>query len=128
MPITNVFPATATKIGSGTNGATLWVDLGVIPTGQRIWIGNWTVYGEKSETFYLYTNTAGKSASGTTNCTLMGSVAPRAKITTTQDLFKNGSLHVTSIYGTGVEHWWLYIKAKSSTSASYNYKIVHTTE
>jgi len=128
MAVMQTFPVTNTATGSGSNGATLWIDLGLIASGKRIWIGNWTVYGAKTETFYLYTNAIGKSASGTTNCTLIASIAPKAGISTTQDLFKSGALHTTSVYSTGIEHWWMLISAKSSTSASYNYKISYTTE
>jgi len=114
--------------GSGSNGSSLWIDLGLIPTGKRNWIGSWTVYGAKSETFYLYTNNATKSVSGTSNCTLLASIAPKAGTTTSQDLYKNGALHTTTVYGTGVEHWWMLISAKSSTSAAYNYTVLYTQE
>ena len=117
-----------TVSGSGSNGATLWIDLGLIPSGFDFRIGQWTVYGAKTETFYLYTNTIGKSASGTTNCTLLAQIAPKAGATTTQDLYKNGSLYTKTVLSTGVEHWWLYISSKSSTAAAYNYKVLYMQE
>jgi hypothetical protein len=123
---TTLFNLTAS--GSGSNGANLWIDLGLIPTSYRMWIGNWTVYGAKTETFYLYTNKTGQSTASTTACTLLAQIAPKAGATVTQDLYKKGTLHTTTVYGTGVEHWWINIVAKSSTSASYNYKILYTTE
>lgn len=116
------------KQGSGSNGANVWIDLGPIPTGFDNWIGNWTVYGAKTETFYLYTNLSGKAISGTANCKLLASVAPKAGTTVTQDLYKRGTLHTATIIGTGVEHWWINIVSKSSTLASYTYKILYTTE
>jgi hypothetical protein len=117
-----------TKSVSGTNGLSLWIDLGVIPVNLRYWIGSWTVYGAKADSFYLYTNKTGKSAAVTTDCTLLASASIKAGATVTQDLYKKGTLHTTTSYGTGVEHWWIYIKAKSSTAAAYNYKVVYTQE
>ena len=117
-----------TASGSGSNAANVWIDLGLIANGFDNWIGSWTVYGAKTETFKLYTNTSGKSVSGTTNCTLIASIAPKAGITFTQDLYKNGVLHTMTVKSTGVEHWWINIIAKSSTLASYNYNVLYTTE
>lgn len=117
-----------TVTGSGSNGAGLWIDLGVIPTGLRVWIGNWTVYGAKADSFYLYTNLEGKSTASTGACKLLASVSVKAGATATQDLYKKGTMHTTTVYGTGVEHWWIYIKSKASTLAAYNYKVVYTTE
>jgi hypothetical protein len=116
------------KTASGSNGSDLWIDLGLIPTGLRMWIGSWTVYGAKADSFYLYTNKTGKSTALATDCTLLASVSIKAGATVTQDLYKKGTLHTTTVYGTGVERWWINIKAKSSTSASYNYKVIFTTE
>ena len=121
-----LFDTTATA--SGTNGASIWIDLGLIPSGFRRWIGSWTIYGAKADTFYLYTNKTGKSSGITADCTLLASGTVKAGATITQDLYKRGSLHTTTVYGTGVEHWWINIVSKSSTSAAYNYKVLYTTE
>lgn len=117
-----------TASGSGSNGANVWIDLGLIASGFDNWIGSWTVYGAKAETFYLYTNTAGKSASGATNCKLLAQIAAKAGTTVTQDLYKKGTLHTATVKSTGVEHWWVNIVSKSSTLAAYNYKVLYTTE
>jgi hypothetical protein len=117
-----------TKSASGSNGSELWIDLGLIPTGLRMWIGSWTVYGAKADSFYLYTNKTGKSTAIATDCTLLASISAKAGATVTQDLYKRGTLHTVTTYGTGVEHWWICIKAKSTTLASYSYKVVYTTE
>lgn len=113
---------------NGSNGANLWIDLGPIPTGFRIWVGNWVVYGAKADAFYLYTNKTGKSSAIATDCTLLASISAKVGVTVTQDLYKRGTLHTVTSYGTGVEHWWIYIKAKSSTLATYNCKVTYTTE
>lgn len=114
--------------GTGTNGTGVWIDLGLIPSGLRNWIGSWTVYGAKADSFYLYTNKAGKSSPVATDCTLLASASIKAGATVTQDLYRNGRLHTTTVYGSGVEHWWIYIKSKSQTQAAYSYKVLFTTE
>ena len=117
-----------TASSSGSNAANIWIDLGLIANGFDNWIGSWTVYGAKTETFKLYTNTAGKSTSGATNCTLLASIIPKVGVSVTQDLYKAGTLHTMTVKSTGVEHWWINIVAKSSTLASYSYKVLYTTE
>lgn len=123
---TTLFDQTTT--GSGTNGSSIWIDLGLIPSGYRKFIGSWTVYGAKADSFYLYTNKTGKSTSLATDCTLIASCAIKAGATVTQDLYKRGTLHTVTVYGTGVEHWWINITSKSSTAAAFNYKVISTTE
>jgi hypothetical protein len=113
---------------SGSNGTGLWIDLGLIPSTYRIWIGSWTVYGAKADSFYLYGNKIGKSAAVATDCTLVASCAIKAGATATQDLYKKGTLHTVTAYSTGVEHWWINITSKSSTLAAYNCKVLYTTE
>jgi hypothetical protein len=116
------------KTGSGTVGSNVWIDLGVIPTGYRLWFGSWTTTAAKACSFYLYTNTTGKSSGAVADCTKIALISSKAGATVTQDLYKRGTLHTVSIYGTGVEKCWLYITSKSSTVAAYNYKIIYTTE
>ena len=116
--------------GSGLVGAELWVDLGLIPTGKRIWIGNAQYTSpNKSSTFELRTNNATKTTGTIANTTLKDSVVASVRSgTITRDLYKNGTLHTVTIYGTGVEHWWLRIFSKTSTSSDYLFSINYTTE
>ena len=116
------------KTLTGSNGASIWIDLGLIPTGFDFWIGNWTVYGAKANSFYLYTNLTGKSTAVAANCKLLASISARTGVTVTQDLYKNGTLHTMTTKGTGVERWWIRIASKSSTLANYNCKVVYTQE
>lgn len=122
-----VFTTTAT--GSGTVGSETWVDLGLIPLGKRIWVGlcSWTAI-DKVTAFELRTNTSTKSTGTTATTTLLSTASARAGATVNQDLYKSGALHTVSVISTGVEHWWVRIYSKSSTSCSYLYKISHTTE
>lgn len=116
--------------GTATTPADQWIDLGLIPAGQRIWLGLAKYTSpDKSITFELRTSQTGKSASGDANTTLLhaASVAPRNG-TVSADLYRKGRLHITSVYGTGVERWWLRLKSKSATAGSYLYECYYTTE
>jgi hypothetical protein len=121
---------TSNKTGTVSVGASLWVDLGLIPTGFKIWIGTgqYTSPG-KSITMSLRTNMSTKSTGTTTTTTQLdtASVSPKSK-TITRDLYKSGTLHTVTAVGTGVEHWWLYLTSKSSTLADFLYSIYYTTE
>lgn len=115
--------------GNATTGSEQWINLGVIPSGQRFWFGS-AVYTstDKAITFELRTNLITKSASTIADTALLGATAVSTRTQTTQaDYYKNGSLHITSVIGTGVEHAWLRLISKSSTATSYlftiNYRI-----
>ena len=107
-----------------------WIDLGLIPTGYRIWLGN-AQYSAitKSITFELRTNNATKSAGNTTDTALLASAAasPRSG-TVNSDMYKGGTLHIVTVNGTGVEHWWLRLTSKVTTPGAYIYSINYTTE
>ena len=115
--------------GSGTMGTLLWVDLGLIPTGKRIWFSYCTFTNPtKVISYYIRPNLATKSTGTDTTTLLVAQSAPKAGATATIDLYKNGRLHTTTIYGTGIEHWWLKMTSKSGTSGTYMYKIIYTLE
>jgi len=117
------------KTVSGTVGSSAWIDLGIIPTGYDFRISSWTCSSpSKAISFYLYTNNLGASASGTANCTKLALVAAKSGATVTQDLYKKGTLNTKTVIGTGVEHWWVYMTAKSSTSGTYNINIIYMQE
>jgi hypothetical protein len=123
---------TLQKIGTINVGASLFIDLGLIPTGYKEWIGS-VIYSSpyKVCTFNLRTNNAGKSAGTklTTDTTILDTWTSSSKVKSiTKDLYKNGTLHVSTVAGTGVEHWWLEITSKSSTVASCSYTINYTDE
>jgi len=44
------------------------------------------------------------------------------------DMYKANTLHTVSVIGTGVEHFWLKLKSKSSTAGAYLYSLNHTLE
>ena len=107
MATTSLF--TLNKIGPPpgtlTVGSELWVDLGLITSGKRVWFGS-TQYSSpnKSITFELRTNLATKSTGSLANTSLLNAVAVSPKSgTLITDLYKKGTLHITSVYGTGVE-------------------------
>ena len=115
--------------GSSSVGSEAWLDLGLIPTGQRLWIGSaqWTSVS-KAITFSIRGNLVTKFTGTLANTALIASGAPKVGATLSQDLYKNGRLHTVTVVSTGVEHLWLYLKAKSATSGNYLYKIFYTTE
>lgn len=116
--------------GNATTGTDQWINLGLIPTGNRVWIGNARYASpDKSITFELRTNALGKSLSGTANTTLLDTVAVSPKNgTLLRDLYKNGRLHIATVRGTGVENWWLRLVSKSGTAGSYLFSINYTLE
>lgn len=112
---------------TGTVGLETWIDLGLIPTAQQIWLGAATFSAQgKAMTFEIRGNTSTKSAGTTAATTLLATKALKAGTSGTLDLYKNGSLIVRSIVGAGVEKWWLRIYSRSSTASAYNYTINYT--
>jgi hypothetical protein len=118
-----------TNSGSASVGAETWRDLGLLPTGARYWIGKavYTAIG-KLMTFELRTNTVGKSAGTTAATTLLDTAAVKAGTTISRDLYQNGRLHVATVIGAGVEHWWLRIYSKTTTASTSNYSLNYTRE
>lgn len=116
--------------GNATTGTEQWINLGLIPNGSKVWIGNARYTSpDKSITFELRSNLSGKSASGTGNTALLDTVAVSAKNgTILRDLYKNGRLHIATVRGTGVENWWLRLVSKTGTAGSYLYSINYTLE
>ena len=120
---------TTNQSNSGTVGASLYVDLGVIPSGKKIWFGTLQASGpDKALTWEVRTNNLTKSAGTDADTTLLASIASTTRGTTTLDMYKSGTLHIVSVLGSGTEHFWLKIKAKSSTAGSYLYSLNYTTE
>jgi hypothetical protein len=116
--------------GNATTGSEQWINLGTIPTGKRIWFGSSSYSSpNKSITFELRTSLTGKSASGTANTKLLMSsaVAPKSGAIK-NDYYKNNTLHIVSVYSTGIECFWLRLVSKSSTAGSYLYTINYTLE
>lgn len=117
------------KNGSGQVGAELWIDLGLIPTGFDEWIGNVQYSTGKATTFELRTNTLTKTSAVLADTLLLSSVALTARSgTLTTDLYKKGTLHIKTVVGTGVEHWYLRMTSKSSTLGNYLYSINYVQE
>jgi hypothetical protein len=111
--------------GTATYGASLWIDLGLIPTGTCKWIGSRTYTSAyKPGTFELRTNKATKSAGNLTDTTLLDTWTSSTKVkSNTKSL---APLNVKTVVSSGVEHWWLYLKAKSATAQPYSYSIDYT--
>ena len=118
------------SVGDGLVGLSLYVDLGVIPSGQRIWFGNLQATSpDKSITFEVRTSNAGKSAGSDADTTLKASISASIRGgTVVLDMYKNNTLHTVSVLGTGTEHFWIKLKSKSSTPGSYLFSLNYTLE
>ena len=106
----------------------LWVDLGVIPNGTKLYLGyaSYTPDG-KTITFDLRSNTAGQSA-GTVGATVLHDrVTARDLVVVDRDYYRNGRLQTLTVQSTGVEHWWLRLTSKSSAAADAYWWIYYTT-
>jgi hypothetical protein len=120
---------TTNKTGTGSYGAALYIDLGLIPTGFRIWFGSGQYSSSKSGTFELRTSKLTKSAGNDTDTTLLGSISASSKTgTVTQDYYKSGTLHTVSVTSTGVEKFWIKAKSTTATSGTYYYSLNYTVE
>jgi hypothetical protein len=112
---------------TGQVGAELWLDLGLIPLGRKVWVGSVAYTSvNKAITFEVRSNLVGKSTSGTTNTVLLATGAPKVGATLTQDLYRNGRLYTVTVTGTGTERWWLCLKSKTKTLGDFMFKAFHT--
>lgn len=121
---------TTNKTGDGAAGASLYLDMGLIPTGVKIWFGTLQATSpDKSITFEVRTSNVGKSAGTDADTTLLGSIAagPRTG-TVVLDMYKNNTLHTVSVLGSGIEHFWIKLKSKTTTAGSYLYSLNYTVE
>jgi hypothetical protein len=93
--------------------------------GTKLWIGSRTYTSAyKTGTFTLRTNKLTKSAGNTTDTVALDAWTSSTKAkTNTKDLSKLG---IYTVVGTGVERWWLELKAKSSTAQAYSYILNYT--
>ena len=115
--------------GTGSVGAEVWVNLGLIPSGSAIWIGSLSCTAiSKTLTFELRPNLATKSTDTLTTTSLSSSLAARTGVTTIQDLYRKGRLHTVTIVGTGTERWWLRVRGKGATASDFLYKISYALE
>jgi hypothetical protein len=115
---------------SGSVGSEVWINLGAIPSGLRIWFGNGTYSSiNKTIVFDLRTNNIGSAVGNITNTALLGSVSVTARTQTVAvDYYKKGTLHTISVISTGIERFWLRVYSKSGSLGSYLYSINYTTE
>lgn len=116
--------------GNLTTNSDQWINLGLIPIGKRIWFGNGIYTStDKSITFEIRTNNAGSSVGSDSTTTLLGATSVSVRNgTVVADYYRKGRLHVVSVYGTGVENFWLRLKSKSGAAGSYLFTINYTTE
>src|SRR3972149_400216 len=107
--------------GPTTAGSEEWINLGLIPTGQRLFFGNAQYTStDKSITFELRTNNDGASAGTLSATALLDATAVSVRAgTVTRDLYRKGRLHIATVYGTGVERCGLRLKSKAGAQGGY---------
>lgn len=115
------------KYGNGSVGKELWVDLGLIPTGQKIWLGYATwVAEDKDLIFCLRSNLTGLSAGDEASTQLHDYASSQGGASVDRDYCHSGYVDTMSTQGTGVEHWWLRARSVSQTSGNFDYIIYYT--
>jgi len=101
--------------GSGNLATELWVDLGAIPTGKKIFYGYATLVAEdKACQFELRANYSGKSAGTVADTDLFDWCSANNGDSNDRDLYWFGNIALLSVVGTGTEHWWIHIKSKGA--------------
>ena len=101
--------------GTGTVASEVWVDLGVIPTGKKIFYGYITFVAEdKACQFEIRTNLAGKSNGTLLDTELHDWCSANGGDSSDRDLYWYGNIATLSTIGTGIEHWWIHIKSKGA--------------
>lgn len=121
---------TTNKTGDGAVGTSLYIDLGLISTGFKVWYGTLQATSpDKSVTFEVRTSNVGKSAGTDADTTLLASIAASTRSgTVVLDMYKNGTLHTVSTLGSGIERFWIKLKSKTATAGSYLYSMNYTVE
>jgi hypothetical protein len=114
-----IFTSNITK--SGTYGSADYIDFGIIPVGYQIWFGVCQIASpDKSGTFEIRTNKTSKNLGNDTDTTILGSISAGTRSGTVNlDLYKNETLHIVSVVGTGIEKIWVKAKSKTSSAGSY---------
>jgi len=104
----------------------LWLDLGLIPTGQQYLIG-----------LFLYTpidakcivevrpNEPGKNKGTKNDTDLVGKSSSRAGVSKFIDMYRRGRLVITTALSTGTEHWWIRFYSRKSTTTEILWRITY---
>ena len=114
--------------GSASMTNELWIDLGLIPNGTKLYLGYATYTPDgKTITFSLRSNLAGQSAGTTGATTLHDRITLKDLTTIDRDYYRNGRLQTLTVQSTGVEHWWLQLTSKSNAASDLYWWIYYTT-
>jgi len=121
-----IFTSNITK--SGSYGSADYIDFGAITIGSKFWFGTCQFASpDKSGTFEVRTNLAGKSTGTDADTILHGSISAGSRTgTVTLDLYKSGTLITQSVLSTGVERVWIKAKSKTASAGSYYASINYT--
>jgi hypothetical protein len=108
--------------GSGSVGTEIWVDLGAIPIGKKIFYGYATVVAEdKACQFEIRSNLVGKSTGTAGDTDLHDWCSANAGESSDRDMYWYGNIASMSVLGTGTEHWWIRVKSKGASTGIFDY-------
>ena len=108
--------------GTGLCPKELWIDLGSIPSGSRVWFGFASLISEdKDMQFALRSNLTGQSAGTLVATQLHDYAAVQTGGSVDKDFYKGGMVTMMSVVSTGVEHWWLRCTSGSATVGNLDY-------
>ena len=113
--------------GTGTVGTETWVDLGVIPSGKKLWIG-YATYGavDKNLQFETRTNNVNTSTGTLANTTILDYCGAQSGSSVDRDFYWGGALATMTSTSNGVEKLWLRVLGQGSVASSFEYIIRYT--
>ena len=102
--------------GAVTLTTDLWIDLGAIPTGKKIFYGYATLVAEdKACQFELRSNLVGQSTGTAGTTELHDWCSANSGDSIDRDFYWYGNIALLSVTGTGTEHWWIHVKSKGAS-------------
>jgi bifunctional N-acetylglucosamine-1-phosphate-uridyltransferase/glucosamine-1-phosphate-acetyltransferase GlmU-like protein len=113
--------------GAGTVGVETWVDLGVIASGKKLWLGYATYAGvDKNTQFETRSNNVGTSTGTVANTQLHDWAAAATGTSVDRDFYQNGNIMISTVQSTGVEHFWLRVLGQGNVQGGFDYIIRYT--
>lgn len=113
--------------GKSSGGKDVWVDLGVIPSGKSIWFGYATFIAEdKDMQFEVRCNHVGFSDGTEAHTDLFDFSGAPTGVSVDRDFYRNGATALVSEVSTGVEHWWIRMRAASGVVGNFDYIFYYT--
>jgi len=114
--------------GTGIVQTETWVDLGVIPSGYKLWMGYATYAGiDKNTQFETRSNTSGTSTGTVGNTVLHDFAGSQAGSSVDRDFYQYGNISTETVVSTGVEHLWLRVMGQGNVQGAFDYILRYRT-